>query len=123
MPATARNQGAERIRTAVIPQRRFFEVSARSEGIYFVQELEGGPVKIGLAADIDARMRALRCGNWRELRVLAYVIGPSGLEKWLHRRLAHQCVAGEWFEPSDDLFRLLRICLERYGEAWMREAA
>lgn len=45
--------------------------------IYFVQAEVGGPVKIGYAADPEARLVALQCGSPFRLRVYATVTAET----------------------------------------------
>lgn len=73
--------------------------------VYLIQGVSGGPIKIGLTTDLDARLKAL---TYHEpLRVLATVPGVRADEMALHKRFAHCRVHGEWFEPTDDLMEFI----------------
>lgn len=91
--------------------------------LYFIQEGEDGPIKIGIATDVSARLRGIQSGNPRPLRVLfgtfaghdgsrfalhqgAVVERPEAarwLERRWHKSFAHLCLRGEWFAPGADL--------------------
>lgn len=67
--------------------------------VYAIQAGDGGPVKIGVAADVEKRVRQLQTGQSARLRVLHVWQGDRGMERELHRRLAGHHVGGEWFAP------------------------
>lgn len=69
--------------------------------VYFIQEDEDGPIKIGVAVDVDKRLAMLQIGNSRQLRLLAIRDGGRALEIELHKRLGDFRIRGEWFEPSE----------------------
>jgi hypothetical protein len=68
--------------------------------VYAVGEKWGGAIKIGVAADVDSRVRALQSGNPAVLQVL-WKTGPRTdafkLETFLHRHLSPLQIRGEWF--------------------------
>lgn len=76
--------------------------------VYFVQAGEGGPIKIGVAVDISARIAALQTAHWAPLRVLAEMPGGEDQETELHGRFANLSIRGEWFHPGADLMALIR---------------
>jgi hypothetical protein len=71
--------------------------------IYFVQAVNGGLVKIGLAQDAQRRLRELQCGSPVELRLLRLEKGGKLEESELHGTFAHLRIRGEWFWPAADL--------------------
>jgi len=77
--------------------------------VYFVHQVERGEwlMKIGRAADIRRRLRALQTGNPKELKVVGWIVSENDTrtERSLHRRYAHANVGGEWFalQPADIL--------------------
>lgn len=73
--------------------------------VYFVQGVDGGPIKIGYTTSMEAdgRLAGLQCGSPVQLRVLHTVRGNQRLERELHVRFAVDRLHGEWFRPSDDL--------------------
>jgi hypothetical protein len=80
--------------------------------VYFVQSIEGGPIKIGSAMDVERRLRDLQTGSSTTLKLLASVRGHKKLETWVHGTLAAYRLNGEWFsdcwEVREVMFKLLR---------------
>lgn len=70
-----------------------------SELVYFVRS--GDMVKIGRTRDLAARLRALRTGNPKPLRVIGTTPGGAQLETIVHRACSHVRVIGEWFHLTD----------------------
>lgn len=68
--------------------------------VYFVQQGEDGPIKIGLAKNVVARLDGLRASNPSELYVRAIVPGDHDLEAEIHLRFAKHHIRGEWFHPD-----------------------
>ena len=73
--------------------------------VYLIQAVDGGPIKIGFAADPAARLRELQVGHPERLRVLVTLADDGGLERQLHRRFARLRLRGELFirELADEL--------------------
>ncbi len=76
--------------------------------IYFVQSIEGGPVKIGFTDDLGTRLKALefsyRCG----LAVLATLPGGRDEERSLHERFSHlRFGRTKQFRPAPDLMAFI----------------
>lgn len=86
------------------PSRR---KSKNEHQIYFVQRVDGGPIKIGFSRDVAGRVAALQTSVARELHVLATVPGDRALELEVHRRLSACRVRGEWFEDCDAVRRMI----------------
>lgn len=76
--------------------------------VYLIQSGYTGPIKIGVAKDVNARLCGLQVGNPIELKLITS-IGPfnrakaEALEKQLHRKFKHKHVRGEWFSRTIDL--------------------
>lgn len=68
-----------------------------SSTVYFVQAIDGGPIKIGVTADLATRLRDLQIGSPQLLRLIASVPGDQRLETALHRHLSTHRLHGEWF--------------------------
>lgn len=68
--------------------------------IYFVQSGDDGPIKIGLAKDINKRMRGLQTAHPFPLRLIASFDGDRTKEKALHQELKSARLEGEWFAPD-----------------------
>jgi len=86
--------------------------------VYWIQAVEGGPIKIGAASDPtgESRLKGLQTGNPNALRIVGVVPGHVKLEAWLHKKARSYGarVRGEWFEEGEAM-RLLRMCREALG--------
>ncbi len=71
--------------------------------VYFVQGASGGPVKIGFATHVKARVAGLQGAHRDDLVVLASVPGTMEDERDHHFRFAALRVRGEWFRPESPL--------------------
>jgi len=72
--------------------------------VYFIQEGEDGPVKIGWAINPKRRLAAMQTGNARPLRLLGAISTKRRpLEREVHKRFSADRLAGEWFAVSDAL--------------------
>jgi hypothetical protein len=74
--------------------------------VYFIQAIDGGPIKIGTAKDPSARLLSLQTGSHHTLVIRKVIPGGAGREAELHSRFRDQRVRGEWFTPSRTLCRL-----------------
>lgn len=95
--------------------------------VYFIGAYRG-LVKIGVARDVQARLRALQTGSGVPLTLLATVPGSYALERHYHRMFAHCRRHGEWFERHPSLMaeikRLKKLDLPPYeSERVRRERA
>lgn len=70
------------------------------EFVYFIQQGESGPVKIGYAHDPLKRMGQLQTGNPNDLTLRQVVPGNRRLETNLHHRFRDARVRAEWFGLS-----------------------
>ena len=76
----------------------------RAQHVYFIQSIAGGPIKIGYASDVAARIDQLQTGSPTPLRLLAVIPGAgSSVETALHRRFVALRAHGEWFHPVAEL--------------------
>jgi len=75
--------------------------------VYFIES--DGAVKIGVAADAEARLEELQTGNPVTLRLLKVVPGGREIERVFHREFSEFRVRGEWFR----LTGALRAFVER----------
>lgn len=76
--------------------------------VYFIQEENDGPIKIGVSWNVTKRLHTLQSANPHELFVLDTVrcaskTAAAALEKKLHRRLHAYQIRGEWFEPVPEV--------------------
>lgn len=71
--------------------------------IYFIQAGEDGPIKIGIATNIEARLSSLQVGSPTPLHLIAHTPGTKDEEEDLHQRLTPYRIRGEWFRPHADV--------------------
>ena len=80
-----------------------------SRHVYFVGA-STGPIKIGIARDIGARLNGLQTSHPQPLGLYAYVNGGKALERQYHGRFQSDRLAGEWFQRSSDVVtEILRL--------------
>lgn len=85
----------------------------------YVIQAESGPIKVGVAKDPEARLRAHQTSNFEELTLLHVLPGSHRQEADLHRRLKGARVRGEWFAgPAVPAFI---EWVERHGEHLIRQ--
>jgi len=68
--------------------------------IYFIQQGEFGPIKIGKTNNIEWRMADLKVGSPYPLRLLATLEGEEKEEKLLQAAFSAFKMNGEWFNPD-----------------------
>jgi hypothetical protein len=71
--------------------------------IYFIQLGSSGPIKIGYASRLKARVAQLQTASHEPLTVLAAIPGGFGKERELHSQFANLRLHGEWFRPEPEL--------------------
>lgn len=77
---------------------------ARANGwVYFIQAVNGGPIKIGTARNVKNRVAGIQGHHWQELRILGQVWGSRYLERALHRRFREYRIAREWFSDTPEI--------------------
>jgi hypothetical protein len=77
--------------------------------VYFVQVGFDGPIKIGVAVDMDKRMRQLQAGCPYTLFLLAIMPGGREQERELHDRFALYWMHHEWFEPVAPIYDYVEL--------------
>ena len=80
--------------------------------IYFLQRGIDGPIKIGVAVDVDARIRAHQTSNPERLNTLLVVSGGRARERKIQKTLSGSRLSGEWFHPSEEVFALMETLRE-----------
>lgn len=65
--------------------------------VYFIRAGDG-PVKIGVADDVESRLRELQTGNHQPLHVIRSVPGARAEERWFHFKFQNQHIHREWFD-------------------------
>jgi len=76
-------------------------------GVYFVQGERGGPIKIGVASDVEARVSALQVSHHEKLVVRLVVAGDAARERAFHRQFRKHRIRGEWFAPDPELLKFI----------------
>lgn len=72
--------------------------------VYFMQRIDGGPIKIGTTINLHGRRRQLQGGFCPPLIVLAVAPGGAAEEAELHERFDHLCDdRAEFFRPDGEL--------------------
>lgn len=66
--------------------------------IYLLRCRPNGPVKVGVAIDVQARIRSLQTGNPDQLHLITEFPGTPGEEASVHHHLRKERVRGEWFD-------------------------
>ena len=82
-----------------------------------------GPLKIGIAGNLQDRLDALQTAHYEDLEVLFVVEmdRPRELEKALHRRFREYRIRGEWFAANRYLCEALLAIPGIYTPLWMRD--
>jgi hypothetical protein len=76
--------------------------------IYFIQQGQDGPIKIGLSWDVNKRMHTAKTFSPHPLRILGMINGGLKEERALHRKFKKERLEGEWFSPSEKLIQYLQ---------------
>ncbi len=71
--------------------------------VYFLQALDGGPIKIGVSNNPEGRLASLQTGSPVKLRILGTAAGDQRREARLHRKLAAHRLHGEWFADAPEV--------------------
>lgn len=75
--------------------------------VYFCRSEVGGPVKIGFATDVVARLSGLQTSHHSELILVNAIAGSHADEKALHERFKAYRLKGEWFRYAGTFKRYL----------------
>jgi hypothetical protein len=75
--------------------------------VYVMQATWGGPVKIGFSTDLAGRLDALQGGYPWTLCVRRWFTGTFEDERELHQRLDVYRMRGEWFEDTEEVWRVV----------------
>ena len=79
--------------------------------VYFIRMGKKGPIKIGVAKDIQRRMSELQTANPYELKLISSIPCKSEndayrLEKKIHSIFKKQNIRGEWFQGNIRMNRI-----------------
>lgn len=76
--------------------------------VYFMQSVEGGPIKIGVTGNLTARHKALEQYYGCELAILATLAGERDKEREIHKRFSHlRFGKTEQFKPAKELLEFI----------------
>lgn len=75
--------------------------------LYVIQEGNGGPVKIGIAANASCRRVELQAGNPRAIHLRAIFVSADKnrvrtIERELHAHFAFARIVNEWFDVTPE---------------------
>jgi len=87
--------------------------------VYFISSGLKGPIKIGLAKDVEKRRDDLQTGNPNRLHIQAKVRcrnrkEAEKLEKILHKKFTKSWIRGEWFKNNIRLSSVHEIMEYQY---------
>lgn len=83
-------------------------IKREEKRVYFAQDGDGGPIKIGVSGQVEERMRSLQRATPRPLRLLATIPGSHRDERDLHKRFAELRIHGEWFKAEAPLLEFIQ---------------
>ena len=76
--------------------------------IYFIQPVDGGPIKIGFAKDIADRVKHLETETGKHMVVLASISGGKSEVQKLHQQFAYlRYGRTENFRPTPELMSVI----------------
>jgi hypothetical protein len=84
--------------------------------VYFIQSVNGGPIKIGKSDDVKRRILDMQTANPFRLRLLLVLSDDKATEKEMHDAFIDLRIdGGEWFRPETELldfieYHIFRSC-------------
>jgi len=79
--------------------------------VYFIQAGIDGPIKVGVASDVAARVASLQVGCPFPLALLGTVPGGFSAERRLHSMFSEFRMQGEWFEPDWSVLNYIKAAI------------
>jgi hypothetical protein len=76
--------------------------------IYFIQEGDNGPIKIGKAVSVERRLDGMQTAHHKELTILQVIPGGTTRESQIKKDLIKFKIRGEWFQPMPEVFEYMR---------------
>lgn len=110
------DQLVEWSQTLMLANQQFFEERAQRLRVYFIQMGEGGPIKVGVAGNVNKRRAAIQTHCPYHCTVLASFKGGFKEETEVHRVFADLRLNGEWFECQPELLAFIEQIKERTNE-------
>lgn len=83
--------------------REIASLAPGASAVYFVQQGNGGPIKVGTTNDLQRRLAQLQTASPSDLVLIAVAPGGAELEASIHARCAEFRLRGEWFRAEDAL--------------------
>lgn len=80
--------------------------------VYFIQQGEDGPIKIGFSKNPEARLKQLQPSTPAPLRILRTIQGGRSREQSIHGRFQNDRLKGEWFRPTPELLEYIATARE-----------
>jgi hypothetical protein len=87
--------------------------------VYFAQNLDGGPIKIGTTGDIENRRVALSMGFYPGIEIITTIPGSVARESFLGCALLPWKTRGEWFKNCAPIWRALLEAHDTGDIAWL----
>lgn len=75
--------------------------------IYFIQQGEDGPIKIGKTTDINRRLKELQTGTPNKLHLVGLINEDNLSERDFHSAFSHLHITSEWYKPGEDLLSFI----------------
>ena len=84
----------------------------RTIGVYFIQSIIGGPIKIGMSTDVAKRVETIQTMNPTEILLLSVIHTVDSKEAYsveleLHNKFKRHRLHGEWFKPVNSLLKCI----------------
>lgn len=72
-------------------------------GVYFIQQGEAGPIKIGWSRNVRTRLATFQTASPYPLRLLLVLAGEERDERRLHDWFSLERIGGEWFKSDGEV--------------------
>lgn len=76
--------------------------------IYFVEVVGEGVIKVGCTKYPKSRMKSFQCATFHTLHLIGAFPGTYSDEYAVKQRFADDCIRGEWFKASPELWAVAR---------------
>lgn len=83
--------------------------------VYFLQAGDAGPVKIGTATGLAARVRGLQTAHFDELWIIGWEPGGRATERRYHERFVAHRMRREWFRPHESVLECASALAAKAG--------
>lgn len=95
------NEGKAELSKRITKLRQLGLLKREANYLYFIQSIEGGPIKIGKTSDLDSRLESLQGGSPYQLQFVrtAKTKHASKYETFWHRLFKQFQLRNEWYDP------------------------